>query len=139
VLVERGKYMDNKELLQAISIMMDEKLEPINKRLGNIEDRVTSIEDRVTSIEDRVTSIEDRVTSIENRVTAIENRVTAIELEVKDIKKDISHVRKEMDARFDYLEASIEKVDRRLAYNTDLLKETDRAIMEDMDKIKLRA
>jgi predicted nucleic acid-binding Zn-ribbon protein len=118
VLVERGKYMDNKELLQAISIMMDEKLEPINKRLGNIEDRVTSIEDRVTSIE---------------------NRVTAIELEVKDIKKDISHVRKEMDARFDYLEASIEKVDRRLAYNTDLLKETDRAIMEDMDKIKLRA
>jgi chromosome segregation ATPase len=132
VLVERGKYMDNKELLQAISIMMDEKLEPINKRLGNIEDRVTSIEDRVTSIE-------DRVTSIENRVTAIEDRVTAIELEVKDIKKDISHVRKEMDARFDYLEASIEKVDRRLAYNTDLLKETDRAIMEDMDKIKLRA
>jgi chromosome segregation ATPase len=125
VLVERGKYMDNKELLQAISIMMDEKLEPINKRLGNIEDRVTSIEDRVTSIE--------------NRVTAIEDRVTAIELEVKDIKKDISHVRKEMDARFDYLEASIEKVDRRLAYNTDLLKETDRAIMEDMDKIKLRA
>lgn len=117
--------MDNKELLQAISIMMDEKLEPINKRLGNIEDRVTSIEDRVTSIE--------------NRVTAIEDRVTAIELEVKDIKKDISHVRKEMDARFDYLEASIEKVDRRLAYNTDLLKETDRAIMEDMDKIKLRA
>jgi chromosome segregation ATPase len=125
VLVERGKYMDNKELLQAISIMMDEKLEQINKRLGNIEDRVTSIEDRVTSIE--------------NRVTAIEDRVTAIELEVKDIKKDISHVRKEMDARFDYLEASIEKVDRRLAYNTDLLKETDRAIMEDMDKIKLRA
>jgi predicted nuclease with TOPRIM domain len=111
LLVEGGKYMDNKELLQAISGMMDEKLEPINNRLENIEGRITSIEGRVSSIES----------------------------DVKNIKSDISQMKKRMDSRFDYLEASIEKVDRRLAFNTDLLKETDKAIMEDVDKIKLRA
>lgn len=110
--------MDNKELLQAISGMMDEKLKPINNRLENIEGRMTSIEGRVASIEGRVSSIES---------------------DVKNIKSDISQMKKRMDSRFDYLEASIEKVDRRLAFNTDLLKETDKAIMEDVDKIKLRA
>ena len=42
-----------------------------------------------------------------------------------------------MDARFDDLETAIEKVDRRLAYNIDILRETDRAIMENIDRVRV--
>jgi hypothetical protein len=52
---------------------------------------------------------------------------------LKPIKSDIVQLDKKINSRFDYLEASIEKVDRRLAYNTNLLKETDIAIMHDVD------
>ena len=50
--------MDEKELLQAIEIMIDKKLEPINKLLEKLDIRLDKIDDMLDSIK-----IEMQVTS----------------------------------------------------------------------------
>lgn len=57
--------MDNKELLQAISDMMDKKLEPINGRLDKMENQLHKIENRLDKMESQVSA--SRVGQIELR------------------------------------------------------------------------
>lgn len=102
--------LDEKDL-QAIGQLMDRKLEPVCQRLDKLEGRMDKLEGRMDKLEGRMDKLEE---------------------EVKALRKDTKQLEKRMNARFDYLEASIEKVDRRLAYNTELLKQTDREILRDM-------
>lgn len=87
--------MLTREDLAAIGAIMDEKLEPIQKRITGIEERVTGIEERVTGIEERVTGIEERVTGIEERVTRIEERVAGLEERVTGIEERLAATEKE--------------------------------------------
>lgn len=45
--------MNEKELLVALSQMMDEKLHPINSRLDNMDSRLDRMEADITTLKDR--------------------------------------------------------------------------------------
>ncbi|RKJ22249.1 hypothetical protein D7X48_01495 [bacterium D16-50] len=50
--------MDNEQLMQALSGLLDEKLQPIKDRLGKIEGRLDKIEGRLDNVEGRLNVVE---------------------------------------------------------------------------------
>ena len=50
--------MENTELLQAISQMMEQQLKPINNRLENLEQRQIKLEQDMSEVKQRTTKVE---------------------------------------------------------------------------------
>ena len=50
--------MDNEQLMQALSGLLDEKLQPIKDRLDKMEDRLDKMEDRLDKVEGRLNVVE---------------------------------------------------------------------------------
>ena len=50
--------MDNEQLMQALSGLLDEKLQPIKDRLGKMEDRLDKMEGRLDKVEGRLNVVE---------------------------------------------------------------------------------
>lgn len=79
--------MDNSELLQAISTMLetklDAKLQPIDTRLDNLEARFDSLETKVSNLQNDVASLQKDVTIM---------------------KDDIRHIKHQQNLMFDEIE-----------------------------------
>ena len=57
--------MDNEQLMQALSGLLDEKLQPIKDRLGKIEGRLDKIEGRLDKVEGHMGKMEGRLNVVE--------------------------------------------------------------------------
>ena len=75
--------MNNSELLQSISIMLDTKLQPIETRLDRLETKVDNLETNVSNLQSEVTALQ---------------RDTAM------LKEDTRHIIKKQDFMFDEME-----------------------------------
>lgn len=60
--------MTNSELLQAMASMLDEKIEPINRRLDNLEAKFEVMDERLDKLETRIERLDKRFDSLESRV-----------------------------------------------------------------------
>ena len=83
--------MDNNDLLQAISSLMDNKLEPINNRLDKIKDNQTILESKVDDI-----SVKQGSQDI--RLRELSRNQTVVKQDVKGIKSDVSEIKVQVDA-----------------------------------------
>lgn len=84
--------MTDKELLLAISSMMDTKLKPINARIDalekNLNARIDAVEKnlnaRIDAVESRINAVESRIDAVEAnlnaRIDAVESRIDAVEM-----------------------------------------------------------
>ena len=79
--------MDNSELLQAISTMLDTKLDA-----------------KLQPIETRLDNLETRFDSIETKVSKLQNDVTSLQKDVTIIKDDIRHIKHQQNFMFDEIE-----------------------------------
>lgn len=61
--------MESNELLQAISDMMDKKLEPINDRLDKMDGRLDKMDNRLDKIESNVSALKVSQRAIKDKVT----------------------------------------------------------------------
>jgi chromosome segregation ATPase len=114
-----GERMD-KELLNAISELLEEKLEPIRSQqqedhaiikalmhasevekaeidgikwtVARIEGRLTMVEDRLTGVEERLTMVEGRLTGVEERLTMVEGRLTGVEERLAVVESEIKEL-----------------------------------------------
>ena len=66
--------MDNSELLQAISTMLDTKLQPIETRFDGLETRFDSIETKVSNLQNDVTSLQKDVTIMKDDIRHIKHQ-----------------------------------------------------------------
>ena len=79
--------MDNSELLQAISTMLDTKLDA-----------------KLQPIETRLDNLETRFDSIETKVSKLQNDVTSLQKDVTIMKDDIRHIKHQQNFMFDEIE-----------------------------------
>ena len=99
--------MDSKELLNAISDIMDQKLEEkVTPQLENLEHRFDGLEDCFGNLENRFDNLENRFDGLENRFDGLENRFDGLE------------------GRFDGLQTQFEGLDNRVK-NIELTLEND--------------
>ncbi len=81
--------------------------------------------------------MEARQDKVEIKLNRMENRLDCLTSNVRELRVDIRRAGRRMDAGFEYMAASINKVDRRLAYKTQFLSRTDKEIMRDLDSLRV--
>lgn len=86
--------MDNSELLQAISTMLDTKLDA---KLQPIETRLDNLETRFDGLEVKFDGLETKVSNLQNDVTSLQKDVTIM-------KDDIRHIKHQQNFMFDEVE-----------------------------------
>ena len=79
--------MDNDELLQAISTMLDTKLDA-----------------KLQPIETRLDNLETRFDGLETKVSNLQNDVTSLQKDVTIMKDDIRHIKHQQNFMFDEIE-----------------------------------
>ena len=86
--------MNNNELLQAMSLMMDEKFgkrfDAIENRLDNMDKRFESIDRRLDNMDKRFESIDKRFESIDMRLNNIQEEIVLIHRNIADINDVIN-------------------------------------------------
>lgn len=97
--------MDNEQLMQALSGLLDEKLQPIKDRLGKIKDRLGKMEDRLDKMEGRLDKVEGRL----NVVEVLQRRTTK---KLDDLRLDMmvfqGNVRQDIYDLGDQMETVVE-------------------------------
>ena len=82
--------MENDQLLQALSDMMDQKLQPINNRLDNMDNRLDNMDNRLNSMENRLNSMDNRLDGMGNRLEELESQVSALRSIQLEMHKKLS-------------------------------------------------
>ena len=111
--------MDNQELLQAISDLLDEKLdarigsrfEEIDARFDSMEKRLDGIDARLDGIDARLDGIDARLDRIEERQDRMEERQDRMELRLEKVESVVSalqHGQMEMHKELKNLSARVE-------------------------------
>ncbi len=118
--------MDNQELLQAISDLLDEKLDArigsrfeeidarfdrMEKRLDGIDARLDGIDARLDGIDARLDGIDARLDRIEERQDRMEERQDRMELRLEKVESVVSalqHGQMEMHKELKNLSARVE-------------------------------
>ncbi|MCI9278297.1 MAG: hypothetical protein HFH90_11550 [Lachnospiraceae bacterium] len=97
--------MDNEQLMQALSGLLDEKLQPIKDRLGKIEGRLDKIEGRLDKVEGHMGKMEGRL----NVVEVLQRRTTK---KLDDLRLDMMvfqrNVRQDIHDLGDQMETVVE-------------------------------
>ena len=97
--------MDNEQLMQALSGLLDEKLQPIKDRLDKMEDRLDKMEDRLDKMEGRLDKVEGRL----NVVEVLQRRTTK---KLDDLRLDMmvfqGNVRQDIYDLGDQMETVVE-------------------------------
>ena len=104
--------MDNQELLQAISDLLDEKLAArIGSRFEEIDARFDRMEKRLDGIDARLDGIDARLDRIEERQDRMEERQDRMELRLEKVESVVSalqHGQMEMHKELKNLSARVE-------------------------------
>ena len=111
--------------LQAIAQLINGAVEPINKRLDNIEQDIKTLQGDVQSMQGDIKTLQSEVQSMQGDIKTLQN-------DVKDNNKTTKRIEGKIDAGFAYFATSIDKFDRRMTYETVMLKKSDMAIADEL-------
>lgn len=79
-----------REDLHAIKILLEEKLDPIDKRLGAIEERLGTVDGKLEVIEERLGTVDEKLEVIEERLTTAEAGLEAVQRDLEVTKQKIT-------------------------------------------------
>ena len=88
--------MDNEQLMQALSGLLDEKLQPIKERLDKMEGRLDKVEGQLGKIEGRLDKIEGRLDKVEGHMGKMEGRLNVVEVLQRRTTKKLDDLRLDM-------------------------------------------
>lgn len=80
------------EDLQAISGLLDVKLQPINSQLEGVERRLGKVEGRLGKVEDRLDKVEGRLDKVENRLDKLESEMSGLKIGQAEIRTHIKQL-----------------------------------------------
>lgn len=104
--------MDNEQLMQALSGLLDEKLQPIKDRLGKIEGRLDNVEVQLGKVEGRLDNVEGRLDKMEGRLNVVEVLQRRTTKKLDDLRLDMmvfqGNVRQDIYDLGDQMETVVE-------------------------------
>lgn len=135
--------MKDHELLNAISDMMDDKLEPLKTDISDLKTSVSNLESDVAGLKTDVAGLKTDVSGLKTDVESLKTSVSNLESDVSEMKTDIS----ELKTRVTKLEVDNETIiipginELRSAYNSEFdkyqisIKDHER-LVTDVDALK---
>lgn len=104
--------MDNEQLMQALSGLLDEKLQPIKDRLDKMEGRLDKVEVQLGKVEGRLDNVEGRLDKMEGRLNVVEVLQRRTTKKLDDLRLDMmvfqGNVRQDIYDLGDQMETVVE-------------------------------
>ena len=114
--------MKDHELLNAISDMMDDKLEPLKTDIADLKTSVSNLESDVAGLKTDVAGLKTDVSEMKTDISELKTRVTKLEVDNETIIiPGINELRSAYNSEFDKYQISI-KDHERLVTDVDALK-----------------
>lgn len=114
--------MKDHELLNAISDMMDDKLEPLKTDISDLKTSVSNLESDVAGLKTDVAGLKTDVSEMKTDISELKTRVTKLEVDNETIIiPGINELRSAYNSEFDKYQISI-KDHERLVTDVDALK-----------------
>lgn len=88
--------MQDEQLLQALSNMIDQKLEPVNSRLDRMDSRLDSMDDRLDRMDSRLDGMDSRLDGMDRRLDGMDSRMDKLESQVSAIRADQLEMHREI-------------------------------------------
>ncbi len=88
--------MENKELLGAISQMLDEKLEPIKADISDLKEDVSGLKEDVSGLKEDVSSLKEDVSGLKEDVSGLKEDVSGLKEDVSSLKEDVSGLKEDV-------------------------------------------
>ena len=95
--------MVDRELLTAIGGLLDEKLEPVNARLGALEEKVDGLDARVGTLGEKVDKLDVRVGALEEGQRALGEKVDKLDVRVGALEEGVKALDVKIDQKIDEL------------------------------------
>ena len=113
--------MTNSELLQAMASMLDEKIEPINRRLDNLEAKFEVMDERLDKLEAKFEVMNERLDKLETKFEVMDERLDKLETRIE-----------RLDKRFDSLESRVQSGECTLR---DEIKQSGTLIFSEIERV----
>lgn len=109
-----------KDDLQAISELLDVKLDPIKKDIVKLQGKVDTLESKVDTLQDKVDTLQDKVDTLQETVEIHRD------LTLEFYGKQMEHNTKQ-DRETDYLAARVDIIEKQTIQNTADIKRLQKA------------
>lgn len=96
--------MENKELLLAISDMMDHKLESVHVRMNNFDTKLDSLDTKIDAVDFKIDAVENKLST---EIFALDAKIDSVE---DKLSADISALDAKIDTVNECLSADIRKI-----------------------------
>lgn len=127
--------MTDKELLLAISGLMDEKLKPIEGRLDSMQGEINSMKGQIHSMQDEINSMKSEIHSMQGEIHSMQDEIQNIKLFQENvILPRLNTIESCYTATYKRYKNYADKMESYFA-DTDLLKETVAKHSEILKKI----
>ncbi|ADQ47154.1 hypothetical protein Calkro_2331 [Caldicellulosiruptor kronotskyensis 2002] len=104
------------EIKQMLTLVL-EKVDSIDKGLGEVKQRLDRVEERLDRVEERLDRVEERLDRVEERLDRVEKRLDAVEQRLDAVEQ-----------RLDTLEKRVDKLEVETAKNSIMLEDLKRKL-----------
>lgn len=103
--------MDNNELLSALQVMFDKKVEEVKQHTGAIVEnlkgdikaiaeghgildrKIDGLDNKVDGLDRRIDGLDNKVEGLDRRIDGLDKKVDGLQVEISDLKKDMAIVK----------------------------------------------
>ena len=102
--------MNNEQLLQAITDILDQKLNPVYIRLDEVDNRLTNAECKLVEIDDRLTTVDTRLHKNENMLNIMNVKLERYSKKLANFHLDFKVTARDINQNIHALQDEMETV-----------------------------
>ncbi len=102
--------MNNEQLLQAITDILDQKLNPVYIRLDEVDNRLINAESKLVEIDDRLTTVDTRLHKNENMLNIINVKLERYSKKLANFHLDFKVTARDINQNIHALQDEMETV-----------------------------
>lgn len=91
-----GVKMDEKELINVLSVLLDEKLQPVYYRLDSMGGRLDGMDSRFDGMDSRLDKMDSRLDKMDSRLDKMDSRLDRVESEIGALKEGQQRLRQDL-------------------------------------------
>ncbi len=128
----REIMMENNELLQAISNMMDQKLDPVKNEIQDMKGEIQTIKGEVQTMKGEIQTIKGEVQTMKGEIQDMKGEIQDMKGEIQDMKGEIQTIKEDQAAMKSELQMQIKRTEQNLRTE---IRESENLILQEVSRV----
>jgi len=128
----REIMMENNELLQAISNMMDQKLDPVKNEIQDMKGEIQTIKGEVQIMKGEIQTIKGEVQTMKGEIQDMKGEIQDMKGEIQDMKGEIQTIKEDQAAMKSELQMQIKRTEQNLRTE---IRESENLILQEVSRV----